>query len=101
MKAHINKKSTYFCFSSYSTAGRPKMEAELFNIAESLVLYRTIEGDLVDALEGDLWHRQEVLLDDHKNWKPVEISLCGGQDGFLWLKIGESNLRFREIIGEY
>lgn len=101
MKAHINKESTYFCYDAYSTAGRPKMEAALFNIAKDLVLYRTIVGDLVDALETDLWHRQEVLLDDHKNWKPVEISVYGGLDGLFWLNIGESNLRFREIIGEY
>lgn len=101
MKAKINKESTYFCFDSYSTAGRPKMEAALFNVAKDLVLYRTIEGDLVDALETDLQHRQEVLLDDHKNWKPVGISLYGGQDGLFWLNIGESNLRFREIRGEY
>jgi hypothetical protein len=75
------------------------MEAELFNRAKVLVLYRTIPGDAVDDLVGDLWHFQEVLLHDHKNWKPVEISLYGGQDGLFWLNIGESNLRFREIRG--
>lgn len=101
MKAHINKESTYFCFDSYSTAGRPKMEAVLFSWAKDLILYKTIPGDAVDALETDLWHRQDVLLDDHKNWKPVEISVYGGQDGLFWMNIGESNLRFREIIGEY
>lgn len=101
MKAQINTLNTYFCYDAYSTAGRPKMEAELFNIAKDLVLYRTIHGALVDALETDLWHRQDVLLDDHHNWKPVEISVYGGQDGLFWLNIGESNLRFREIRGEY
>ena len=101
MKAKINKESTYFCFDSYSTAGRPKMEAELFNKAKEYILYKTIYGDQVNDLVGDIWNRQEALLLDHRNWKPVEISLYGGQDGLFWLNIGESNLRFREIIGEY
>lgn len=101
MKAQINTLNTYFCYDAYSTAGRPKMEAELFNQAKILVLYRTIPGENVDDLVGGLWRRQEDLLLDHKNWKPVEISLYGGQDGLFWLNIGESNLRFREIRGEY
>lgn len=101
MKAQINTLNTYFCYDAYSTAGRPKMEAELFDTAKLLVLYRIIPGDAVNDLVGDLWHRQEVLLADHKNWKPVGISVYGGQDGLFWLNIGESNLRFREIRGEY
>lgn len=101
MKAKINKESTYFCFDSYSTAGRPKMEAELFSWARDYILYKTIPGENVDDLVGDLWNRQEYLQSDHRNWKPVEISLYGWSNGLFWLNIGESNLRFREIIGEY
>jgi hypothetical protein len=101
MKAQINTLNTYFCYDAYSTAGRPKMEAELFNIAKDLVLYRTIPGENVDDLVGDLWHRQEVLLEIHKNWKATSIDYHGGQDGHFWLNIGESHLSFREIRGEY
>ena len=101
MKAHINKESTYFCYDSYSTAGRPKMEAELFNIAKGYILYKTITGNLVDDLVGDLWNRQEALLHDHKNWKATSIDYHGGQDGHFWLDIGESHLSFREILGEW
>ena len=101
MKAQINKLNDYFCYDAYSTAGRPKMEAELFNTAKLLVLYRIIPGDAVDNLVGDLWHRQEVLLDDHKNWKATSIDYHGGLDGHFWLNIGESHLSFREIRGDY
>lgn len=101
MKAHINKESTYFCFDSYSTAGRPKMEEALYDIARQNVLHHTIQGSVVDNLLEDLGHAQEHQKALHRNWKPVEISLYGGSDGLFWLNIGESNLRFREIIGEY
>ena len=101
MKANIDKNATYFCYDSYSTANRPKMEAELFDFARRNILYKTILGEAVDCLVGDLWNRQEILLTDHRNWKPVEISVYGGCDGLFWLNIGESNIRFRQIIGEY
>lgn len=101
MKAKINKDSTYFCYDAYSTAGRPKMEAELFRWAKDHILYKTICGDQVNDLVGDIWNRQEILLLDHKNWKATSIDCNGGQDGLFWLNIGESHLSFREIIGEY
>ena len=59
MKAHINKESTYFCFDSYSTAGRPKMEEALFDLARRNVLHHTIEGSVVNNLLEDLAHAQE------------------------------------------
>ena len=101
MKAQINTLSTYFCYDAYSTAGRPKMEDALYDFAKDYILYKTIPGDAVDDLVGDIWNRQEFLQADHRNWKPVEISVYGGQDGLFWLNIGESHLRFREIRGEY
>lgn len=101
MKAQINTLNTYFCYDAYSTAGRPKMEEALYDIARRNVLHHTIQGSVVDNLLEDLAHAQEHQKALHRNWKPVEISLYGGSDGLFWLNIGESNLRFREIRGEW
>jgi len=97
---NIDKNATYFCYDAYSTAGRPKMEAELFDWARTLVLYRTIKGDFVDDLVADLWHRQEFLMQDHRNWKPTRIDYRGDVDLF-WLNIGETHLSFRRVLGAY
>ena len=101
MKPKINKNSTYFCFDSYSTANRPRMETELFERAKTLILYRTIEGCFVEDLKENLERSQRIIKDQHPNWKETEISVYGGEDGLFWLNIGEAHLRFRQIKGEY
>ena len=101
MKPQIDKNATYFCYDSYSTANRPKLEAELFERAKTLVLYRTIEGCFVKDILDNLERSQRLLKEEHPNWKETEVSVYGGQDGLFWLNIGAGNLRFREIRGEY
>ena len=101
MTTKIDTSADYFCYDGYTTAGRPKMEAALYDYAKQLILHRTISGSDINDLTAVIMARQAELAELHHNWRPVEIRYSDGMDGLIWFYIGESHVTLRKIAGRF
>lgn len=91
----------WFCYDSYITSGRPKMEAELFDYAKKMILYRLIaEGDFKQVIK-QLKLRQDVLAEQSPRWKRVNFHYSKGRNGLYWLYIGDSYFCLRKVLGDF
>lgn len=97
----IDKTADYFCYACHSTSGRPKMEEALYDYARKIILYRIIYGPDLDTVINELKRREDVLQEQHRNWRRTSYYFSGGMDGHLWLVIGEAHLSLRKIEGNF
>lgn len=97
----IDKTAEYFCYDCHSTSGRPKMEEALYDYARKKILYRLIAGVDFDALLRELKLREDVLQEQHRNWRRTTYQFSGGMDGHVWLVIGEAHLSLRKVEGNF
>ena len=101
MKKEDLKHTTWFVYDKYVVSGRPKMESAMMEHAEKLLLYRLVAGDDFGNVIKELNHSQDILAEQNPRWKKVDIQFNGGFGGLMWLRIGEQNLRFRQVVGEF
>ena len=77
------------------------MEAELFDYAKKMILYRLIaESDLKQVIK-QLELRQDVLAEQNPRWRRVKCRYSSGMDGLRWLHIGEGHFCLRRVLGNF
>ena len=96
-----NPNQDWFCYDSYTTANRPKMESEIFDYARKIILYNLVaEGDFKNVIK-ELQLRQDTLAEKNPRWKRTDIHFTDGIGGLCWLNIGEGHLCLRKVLGEF
>ena len=97
-----NPNQDWFCYDSYTTANRPKMESEIFEYARKLILYNLVaEGEFKKVIK-ELQLRQDTLAKKNPRWKRTNIHYTNGtDDSHCWLIIGEGRLSLRKVLGEF
>ena len=101
MKKEDLKHATWFVYDKYVVSGRPKMESALMYRAEKLLLYRLVAGDDFGNVIKELNQWQDIFSEQNPRWKKVEIRFGDYYNGLICLHIGEQNLRFRQVVGEF
>lgn len=98
-----NPTQEWFCYDSYAASLRTKMEEEVLRYARKTLLYHIIhEGDFSQVIR-ELEMRQDALSKVNPRWKRVKFSFedNGIVDGHCWLRIGDSNLSLRKVLGSF
>ena len=92
----------WFIYDSYKYAGAPKMEKAVMAVAETY-MHRLIKEDDLPKLVAHLNKIQDMVWEDNKRLKKVDIRLSVGKywrnDNIIYLYIGDQRLTLKKVAG--